>query len=61
MGGQSLDCLHGVSRPVTLHISELRLVCLNTIFLFYRISSKIGTFAESKKGVCRSVNLEGIL
>lgn len=45
----------------TVCVSELRLVCLNAVFLFYRISSEIGTFAESRKGVCRYANLEGIL
>lgn len=45
----------------TVYVSGLRLVCLNTIFVFYRISSEIGTFAESRKGVCCYANLEGIL
>lgn len=45
----------------TVYVSELKLVCLNTIFLSYRISSKIGMFAESRKVVCRYANLGGIL
>lgn len=45
----------------TVCVSELRLVCLNTVFLFHRVSSETGIFAESRKGVCRYANLEGIL
>lgn len=37
-----------------VYVSELRLVCLNTVFLFHRTSSKIQTLAESRKSVSQN-------